>query len=148
MFSQVILKEILCNIFVHRINGTRISGLITLRSFRRDPFLQVVVGIVTDARYLDKVPSGRRDHLRRTFSWTSSRGARLLCRAGFSPLIGCPARGCQMLANGNMSRAVLARGRFADHNRQPISASAIDRPLANLRELSRTLIETLHCLRT
>ena len=41
--------------------------LITLRSFRRDPFLQVVVGIVTDARYLDKVPSGRRDHLRRIF---------------------------------------------------------------------------------
>ena len=67
MFSQVILKEILCNIFVHRINGTRISGSITLRSFRRDPFLQVAVGIVTDARYLDKVPSGRRDHLRRIF---------------------------------------------------------------------------------
>ena len=148
MFNLEIVKVALCNIFVHFINCTRISELITLRSFRRDPFLQVVVGIDTDARCLDKVPSGRRDHLRRTFSWTSSRGARLLCRAGFSSLIGCPARGCQMLANGNMSRAVLARGRFDDHDRQPISAPAIDRPLANLRELSRTLIETLHCLRT
>ena len=53
-----------------------------------------------------------------------------------------------MSANGNISRAVLARDRFADYNRQPISASVVDRPLANLRELSRTLIETLHCLRT
>ena len=133
---------------MHFVIGIRISELITLRPFRRDPFLQVSVGIDTDARYLDKVSSGRGDHLRRTFSWTSSRGARLLCRAGFSSLIGCPVKGCQMLANGNMSRAVLARGRFADHNRQPISAPAIDRPLANLRELSRILIETLHCLRT
>ena len=52
---------------MHRINCTRISGLITLRSFRRDPFLQVAVGIVTDVWSLDKVPSGRRDHLRRIF---------------------------------------------------------------------------------
>ena len=148
MFTQTIVKEILCNIFVHFVNGIRISELITLRPFRRDPFLQGSVGIGTDARCLDKVPSGRCDHLRRTFSWTSSRGARLLGRAGFSSLIGCPAVGCQMSANRNMSRAVLARGRFAKHDRQPISVSAIDRPLANPRELSRTNVETIHCFRT
>ena len=67
MFNSEIVKVALCNIFVHFINCTRISELITLRSFRRDPFLQVVVGIDTDARCLDKVPSGRHDHLRRTF---------------------------------------------------------------------------------
>ena len=67
MFTQTIVKEILCNIFVHFVNGIRISELITLRPFRRDPFLQGSVGIGTDARCLDKVPSGRRDHLRRIF---------------------------------------------------------------------------------
>ena len=67
MLSQIIVKEILCNIFVHSVIGIRISELITLRPFRRDPFLQVSVGIDTDARCLDKVPSGRCDRLRRTF---------------------------------------------------------------------------------
>ena len=142
------MKKISCNIFVYFWHSTRISELITWRSFRRDSFLQVSVGIDTDARCLDKVPSGRCDHLRRTFRGRPPEEP--VSSAVLASLHWLDAQQgvvkCQLMETYPVPFSHVAV--FDNYIRQPISVSAIDRPLANLRELSRTNVETIHCLRT